>query len=190
MTKWKTNSLVNCGAIYNHCLNSLYLAPKYWNMQSNRNKRKRRLYFIKVIPVLVRRRLYIDTASWFRDKFSDFHLPVTSVISNRSLEIYMYPDSKVHGANMGPTWVLSAPDGPHDGPMNLAIRVVAIRAIFAAVLSAIGNSCVCSSPEMDWADVIFFTEISSNFIRRSNIINMIWDKDQYCQMEEFIRIWK
>ena len=23
------------------------------------------------------------------------------------------PDSKVHGANMGPTWVLSAPDGPH-----------------------------------------------------------------------------
>ena len=32
------------------------------------------------------------------------------------------PDSKVHGANMGPTWVLSAPDGPHFGPMNLAIR--------------------------------------------------------------------
>ena len=33
------------------------------------------------------------------------------------------PDSKVHGANMGPTWVLSASDGPHVGPMNLAIRV-------------------------------------------------------------------
>ena len=32
------------------------------------------------------------------------------------------PDSKVHGAYMGPTWVLSAPDGPHVGPMNLAIR--------------------------------------------------------------------
>ena len=32
------------------------------------------------------------------------------------------PDSKVHGANMGPTWVLSAPDGPHDGLMNLAIK--------------------------------------------------------------------
>ena len=31
-----------------------------------------------------------------------------------------YPDSKVHGANMGPTWVLPAPDGPHVGPMNLA----------------------------------------------------------------------
>ena len=35
-----------------------------------------------------------------------------------------YPDSKVYGAIMGPTWVLSAPDGPHVGPMNLAIRVV------------------------------------------------------------------
>ena len=32
------------------------------------------------------------------------------------------PDSKVHGANMGLTWVLSAPDGPHVCPTNLAIR--------------------------------------------------------------------
>ena len=31
------------------------------------------------------------------------------------------PDSKVHGANMGPAWVLSAPDGPQVGPMNHAI---------------------------------------------------------------------
>ena len=34
-----------------------------------------------------------------------------------------FPDSKVHGANLGLTWVLSAPDGPHVGPMSLAIRV-------------------------------------------------------------------
>ena len=33
-----------------------------------------------------------------------------------------YPDNKFHGANMGPTWVLAAPDGPHVGPMSLAIR--------------------------------------------------------------------
>ena len=36
--------------------------------------------------------------------------------------IYCIPDSKVQRANMGPTWVLSVPDGPHVGPMNLAIR--------------------------------------------------------------------
>ena len=29
------------------------------------------------------------------------------------------PDSKVHGAKMGPTWDLSAPDGPHVGPWTL-----------------------------------------------------------------------
>ena len=41
---------------------------------------------------------------------------------------WAYPrlDSKVHGANMGPTWVLSAPDGRIVGPMNFAIRDVAI----------------------------------------------------------------
>ena len=42
------------------------------------------------------------------------------VWSQRRLE-HVDPDSKVHGANMGPTWVLLAPDGPHVGPMNLVI---------------------------------------------------------------------
>ena len=39
----------------------------------------------------------------------------------------IFPDSKVPGANMGPTWVLSAPDVPHVSPMNLAIRVSMYR---------------------------------------------------------------
>ena len=38
------------------------------------------------------------------------------------LQSHTNPDSKVHGANMGTTWVLSAPDRPHVGPMNIAIR--------------------------------------------------------------------
>ena len=33
------------------------------------------------------------------------------------------PDSKVHGANMGPIWGRQDPGGPHIGPMNLAIWV-------------------------------------------------------------------
>ena len=40
------------------------------------------------------------------------------------MDLKTFPHSKVHGANMGPTWALLAPDGPHVGPMNLAIRVV------------------------------------------------------------------
>ena len=46
------------------------------------------------------------------------------------------PDSKIHGANMGPNSVLSAPDGPYVGPMNLVIRVrIASRGVpgFATV---------------------------------------------------------
>ena len=35
----------------------------------------------------------------------------------------MTPDRKVHGANMGPIWVLSSSGGPQVGPKNLAIWV-------------------------------------------------------------------
>ena len=31
------------------------------------------------------------------------------------------PDSKVYGANMGPTWGRQVPGGPHVGPMYIAI---------------------------------------------------------------------
>ena len=34
------------------------------------------------------------------------------------------PDSKIHGANMGPIWGRQDPGGPHVGPMNLAISDV------------------------------------------------------------------
>ena len=35
-----------------------------------------------------------------------------------------YPDSKVHGANMGPIWGRQGPGGPHVGPMNFVIWVL------------------------------------------------------------------
>ena len=33
----------------------------------------------------------------------------------------IFPDSQVHGANMGPIWGRQDPGGPHVGPMNIAI---------------------------------------------------------------------
>ena len=46
-----------------------------------------------------------------------------SVLNPRLLDcMNTYPDSKVYGANMGPTWVLSAPHGPHVDPMSLLSR--------------------------------------------------------------------
>ena len=40
----------------------------------------------------------------------------------------MDPDSKVYGANMGPSWGWQDPGGPHVGPMNLAIYELKIKA--------------------------------------------------------------
>ena len=54
--------------------------------------------------------LYLHVSLWSR------HWKPTS-------PMYCTPNSKVHGTTiMGPTWVLSAADGPHVDPMNLAIR--------------------------------------------------------------------
>ena len=57
------------------------------------------------IPILARQHIHIETAP-------------ALICAER------FPDNEVYGANMGPTWALSAPDGPHDGPINLAIWVV------------------------------------------------------------------
>ena len=42
-------------------------------------------------------------------------------VPGSSDENYVNPESKVHGANMGPIWGRQDPGGPHVGPMNLAI---------------------------------------------------------------------
>ena len=43
-------------------------------------------------------------------------------------------ESKVHGANMGPTWVLSAPDGPMLAPWTLLSGMSSIH-LFVAFLA-------------------------------------------------------
>ena len=55
--------------------------------------------------------------------WQNFSVLIIYAILSGWFTLVSYPDSKVHGAKMGPTWVLSAPDGPHVGLMNLAIRV-------------------------------------------------------------------
>ena len=53
-----------------------------------------------------------------------------SVLSDSQYQSYRkdsdpIPDSKVHGANMGPIWGRHDPGGPHVGSMNFAIWNVA-----------------------------------------------------------------
>ena len=62
----------------------------------------------------------------FRIHFADdiFNDEIIWIKVERHYNVVQYnnPDSKVHVAHMGPTWVLSTPGRPHMGPMNLAIR--------------------------------------------------------------------
>ena len=43
------------------------------------------------------------------------------------------PDSKVHGANMGPIWGRQDPGGPHVGPMNFAIWEIMERGHYLVI---------------------------------------------------------
>ena len=47
---------------------------------------------------------------------------------------YAFPDNKVHGAYMGPTWGRQDPGGPHVGPMNFAIWVAMFSYHFTYIL--------------------------------------------------------
>ena len=74
-----------------------------------------------------RHRMIHVMAVWSGSIF--IHAPIS-----RYYFIQTIPNSKVHGPNMGPTWVLSAPDGSHVGPMNFAPRGI-------LVLRGLCNNC-------------------------------------------------
>ena len=44
-----------------------------------------------------------------------------TLLCRQSYNMEKVPDSKVHGANMGPIWGRQDPGGPHVGPMNFVI---------------------------------------------------------------------
>ena len=59
--------------------------------------------------------------------------------------MFHYPESKVHGANMGPNWGWQDPAGSHVGPMNFAIWVVMFTCNSNLVaLLLIWNCCTCN----------------------------------------------
>ena len=55
-------------------------------------------------------------------------------MASMSHDTYAVPDSKVHGANMGPIWGRQDLGGPHVGPMNFAI--------FCGIMCAIWDSYI------------------------------------------------
>ena len=81
-------------------------------------------------------------------------------LSTRHALCHSFPDSKDHGANMGPTWVLSAPGGPCVGPMNLAIRVGTVLLVSILTITPV--------PSRQPSRILFNT--SRQFIRDDNRI--------------------
>ena len=55
-------------------------------------------------------------AQFLRNEHANLRVPVRVV----ELRLIQIPNSKVHGANMGPTWGHQDPGGPHVGPMEIA----------------------------------------------------------------------
>ena len=75
----------------------------------------------------------------------------------------IYPDSKVHEANTGPTLVLSAPDGPHVGPMNFAIREY--------------HLLVWSEIFTPWKDITFDTSrvtFKAGILTHMYVVHLVW----------------
>ena len=66
-------------------------------------------------------RCSLQVDDWFRKNrlISFIHDFKVGEISRSA--IYIYPDNKVHGANMGPIWGQQDPGGPHVGPISFAI---------------------------------------------------------------------
>ena len=75
---------------------------------------------------------------------------ITQTVTNPYLQTYKVnrdfsmkvPDSKVHGANMGPIWGRQDPGGPHVGPMNLAIWGGMVPFLWASVQRCITWRCL------------------------------------------------
>ena len=117
----------------------LKMCTKYWPFPSYRlrtiiiygcliSKWVARLDYMPVYHDITRimaagRHAPLQSLGGLRDNMAQFSLrPSLAATQLRTSFEDDFPDNKVHGVNMGPTWVLAAPDGPHIGPMNLAIR--------------------------------------------------------------------
>ena len=87
-----------------------------------------------------------------------------------SFQVSPLPDNKVHGASIGPTWVLSAPDRPHVGPMILAIRAMYVSSWLSANVPTPGST----TPSADTVCSYRATQILSEFVLALRDIESSW----------------
>ena len=88
------------------------------------------------------------------------------------IKVGCIPDSKVHGVNTGPTGVLSAPDGPHVGPMNLAIwDYYSLNSPFYVCLSDIHILAVVTDIKNIHAELVAWIEWDGLLLWRTQKLN-------------------
>ena len=86
-----------------------------------------------IINVVIADGLVVLTAreSTREELVSDNNLIVMTFCRCGHKFIATYPDNKVHGAKMGPIWVLPAPDGPHLAPWTLLSGYIHDAVVFS-----------------------------------------------------------
>ena len=95
------------------------LAP--WNLLSGS------IYFRVAALEWVKSSDWPDATEVMLKDMATIHQYQPTTNHNKALSVCVcwdIPDSKVHGAKMGPIWGRQVPGGPHVGPMNFAIRDV------------------------------------------------------------------
>ena len=89
---------------------------------------------------------------------------------------YLFPNNKVHGANMRPTWGRQDPGVPHVGHMNLAIWVVTVQVRTFSInerkrlLSMAVNVIMCAELRRTQWTQIPISRHSSNHLSSSSTI--------------------
>ena len=124
------------------------------------------IYIMNCLPVLPSHqrqsklpceiRLFLSSAGWI------------STTHNIFMSI---PDSKVHGANMGPIWGRQDPDGPHAGPMNFVIWVDNVW--YKYIFSFHQNNSTCTAIQIPkQVKHIWCTQLS--YLIPTDIWNLAW----------------
>ena len=83
--------------------------------------------------------------------------------------VRLLPDSRVYGANMGPTGVLSTPGWLHAGPVNLAIGVYMVLCRIQALQNWVTNDLNNCLLLKRYDDII---EIDDDPDSKVNVANM------------------
>ena len=74
---------------------------------------------------MLNEKLFVYKGSAFNISYLPHKSPCLGAVAYHMTAVgFISPDSKVHGANMGPIWGRQDRSGPHVGPMNFAIWVL------------------------------------------------------------------